>query len=188
MSEIPLGQAVREHIEDVRLSDAQFAELQAMQAAPRPSRRWVLGGLVAAVAAVAVWGGGARVDPLAEAIAQEVARNHIKLKPLEVESARMDDVRAFFGELDFVPIDSAVVAASGTTLLGGRYCSLQGVQAAQLRVADGDDVHSLYMAPDRAQFDAIPDVSAGGRPWRVYANGLEVQIWREQDVVLAMTR
>ena len=42
-------------------------------------------------------------------IAEEVAFNHLKLKPLEVKANRLQDINQYFSMLDFVPINSGRV-------------------------------------------------------------------------------
>ena len=112
----------------------------------RPVRAsWLLaGGLFAAVLTLisffytAQWYRAGSDNRLLVAIAAEVAANHLKLEPLQVEGAELAPVLAYFTELDFQPVTGPRPVARGATLLGGRYCTIQGVTAAQLR----------YRAPD----------------------------------------
>ncbi|MEL6177312.1 MAG: hypothetical protein AAFS10_00090 [Myxococcota bacterium] len=206
MSNIPLKDAVREHVGKRRLNDTQVEALLALQqkhlgehgatTPPRPMRsRWPWAMVAALLAiALAVWvalqGPGPAQTHVAEAIAAEVTKNHIKLKPLEVESTELGDVRAFFAELDFVPVRSVVVAAAGLELVGGRYCSIQGEEAAQLRVRNPatGGIRSVYMARyDPERFGPLPTVDTGEKPTTLHARGLEVTLWVEQGVLLAMT-
>jgi len=60
-------------------------------------------------------------------IAMEVAPNHIKLKPLDVETDSMERIRRYFTDLEFVRVESQLLASSNLELLGGRYCSVQSV-------------------------------------------------------------
>ncbi|MFT4799487.1 MAG: hypothetical protein ACI9B8_002041 [Sulfitobacter sp.] len=64
-------------------------------------------------------------------IAAEVAKNHINMKPLEVQTGKLNELKDYFTELDFSPVQSSHFSAG--QLIGARYCSVQGVTAAQLR-------------------------------------------------------
>lgn len=128
---------------------------------------------------------------LDERIGNEVALNHIKLKPLEIQSANLDVIREYFTELDFVPIESSLIKPSAKTLLGGRYCSIQGVTAAQLRFKDNQSgqIQSLYQTTYSADvFTNLPKLEEGQQPITVYSGGLEVDIWVEKGLLFALTR
>ena len=102
------------------------------------------------------------------AIAAEVAANHLKLEPLQVEGAELAPVLAYFTELDFQPVTGPRPVARGATLLGGRYCTIQGVTAAQLRYRAPDGTLSTWYEgtlPPR-QLAALPDIGTGGKPAR----------------------
>lgn len=197
---VPLKDAVREHVEQRELSADQFDELEGLlttspksSAAPvaRVRRPWTW--LAAAALLLSLAGffvlsprGGATTP---DQVAAEVAKNHVKLKPLEVASSDMNEIRSFFDELDFVPVESAAFAQPDVELMGGRYCSIAGDAAAQLRVrrhADGD-VGSLYMVPYEAEKHGdIPRRDRGEAPLSLYSRGLKVEIWVEQDLLMAM--
>ena len=119
-------------------------------------------------------------------IAKEVAKNHIKQKPLEIEGASLATVGQYFQELDFVPTQSSLLAQQSTQLLGGRYCSVQGVTAAQLsyRESDGSRFTLYESAYDRNVFPNFPEVERGERPIRTFHSGLEIQIWVEKGVLM----
>lgn len=201
MSKVPVEVAVREHVMQRELSEAQLQALEALPRTPllRTRAPWgtrrsrVL--LVAAAMVLVVAGGfilrpGEDAAPITQQIATEVAKNHVKLKPLEVASDDMADIRSFFVELDFVPVESAAMTQSDFELMGGRYCSIAGDEAAQLRVRQraSGQVGSLYMAPyDAEKHGAIPRRSEGEPPLVMYARGLKVEIWVEQDLLMAMT-
>ena len=125
------------------------------------------------------------------AIALEVVKNHLKLKPLDVEAQSMDELRAFFTQLDFAPVDSNVLETRfGLTRqlrLGGRYCSIKGVTAAQLRYRSGDGTSTLYeVAYDPVTFGAIPSVERGEPPSELIVKGLRVSLWVEKGLLMVL--
>jgi len=128
---------------------------------------------------------------LEEKIGMEVAKNHIKLKPLEIETSEMQDIRDYFTQLEFVPTESKRLAIMGNELLGGRYCSIQGITATQLRIKDKTtgEVQTLYQTVYNPEvFSGLPKLEDGGQPHRVYSKGIEVDIWVEKGIVFALTR
>jgi hypothetical protein len=127
-------------------------------------------------------------NELLEAIATEVASNHLKLKPLEVESENLRQVLSYFDRLEFQPVESASITGNaGDRLLGGRYCSIQGVDAAQLRLMSADgELSTLYEGTlPVSKLKQIPDIDSGAAPAVLAVKGLQVRIWREQGVVFA---
>jgi hypothetical protein len=132
-----------------------------------------------------------KAHALLEAIAVEVVDNHLKLKPLEVESGSLRDVLGYFDRLEFQLLESPRIAGNaGDQLLGGRYCSIQGIDAAQLRVASADgELSTWYEAILPAEkLEKIPDMDDGDEPSVFVVKGLQVRIWQEQGIVFAQAR
>ena len=128
---------------------------------------------------------------LNQRIGQEVAKNHINLKPLEIETSSIDAIRVFLTELEFSPIESVLLKGSSKSLIGGRYCSIQGVTAAQLRLKDSKTgkVHSLYQTVyDKNVFYDLPLLEENKKPITVYSKGLAVDIWVERGILFALTK
>jgi len=194
----PLKQSVREHIEAHTLDEAQLHKLELLGTQAEPTtgrsvpRYWfaIAGAAAAFLLAFFLTPLLVEQGDVRQRIAMEVASNHVKLKPLEVETSRMDGIRNYFNKLDFIPVNSQLVSETGLELIGGRYCSLQGITAAQLRVRkpDSDAVQTLYQAEYREDvFDALPVLEQGDEPVDVYAKGIKVRIWVEKGLVFALT-
>ena len=199
----PLKQAVRDHFEQHSLSTDQLERLESLMTVsePRKSGRrriarplisWSAAAVVIALLAVIVlFPPGVMEDiPMTERIALEVARNHIKLKPLDVETDSMDGIRRYFADLEFVPAQSALLAGADLELLGGRYCSIQSVPAAQLRVSAPDNKRpqTLYQTEYRKDvFGPLPVQEDGDEPVTVNVKGLTVRIWVEKGLLFALT-
>lgn len=129
-------------------------------------------------------------DQLITAIANEVAKNHINMKPLDVKSHQFNDMQTFFKQLEFMPTASTYFqsqqGASNYVLIGGRYCSIQSITAAQLRYGDTQATHTtLYQTeylPD--VFGELPVIEQGQAPIVTYAKGLKVEIWVEKQLLM----
>ncbi|CAH0992320.1 hypothetical protein SIN8267_02439 [Sinobacterium norvegicum] len=125
-------------------------------------------------------------EQLASMIALEVANNHISMKPLEVQTDSIQDIRQYFSQLAFSPISSGKIS-SQKQLLGARYCSIQGITAAQIRYQQGQADHktTLYqVAYDEAVFQALK-LRVDSSPMVIPARGLTVKLWQEQGLLMA---
>lgn len=123
-------------------------------------------------------------------IAEEVVSNHLKLKPLEIKANRLKDINQYFSMLDFVPIRPNRLPDFSEKLLGGRYCSLQGVTAAQFRLQDTDngEIQTLYETIYNPKiFSYLPNLEKGEAPIIVYVKGVQVEIWVEKGLLFAQT-
>ena len=125
-----------------------------------------------------------------EAIAQEVAYNHLKLKPLEIESGSIGDVVQYFEKhaITVLP-ESSVLTNFSWDVQGARFCSIQGADAAQLRyTTPTNDTVSVYMAPySSGPMGDLPNVDAGEKPIETVVDGQSVWIWVESNQVVAAT-
>jgi len=122
-------------------------------------------------------------------IAEEVAGNHLKLKPLEIRANTMQEITAYFKQLDFSPVSPSSVKLSKQNLLGGRYCSIQGVTALQLRLMNNktNKVQTLYETEyDKQVFKDFPELKEGSKPLTVYVKGMKVDMWMEKDILFAL--
>lgn len=198
----PLKQVTREHLSQRQLTGKQLDHLMAMQqtAAGKPEQkppcrqaRWIPAALVATllllVLAGTVWLALPQAN-MPELIANEVVHNHLNLKPLEVRSTNIDDILRYFEKLDFTPVQSRLIADAGLQMIGGRYCSIQGIDAAQIRLRpdDGDQLQSLYQTVyDPRVFKDLPRIEQGDPPIELYVKGVKVRVWVEKGLLFAMT-
>lgn len=189
----PLKRVLQEDAAGRRLSDTQWQRLAMLQArAPdriRPSW-WALAAVAAVLlttlAIMAVPWEGSSTDRVAR-IADEVARNHLKQRPLEVRVDDLPDIRRYFVTLDFQLVPPASVPGARGALLGGRYCSVQGRAAAQFRFRDGaGGLQTLYEATyDPAVHGRLPDLGKGQSPVVTAARGVRVSLWVSHGVLFA---
>ncbi|NOQ90561.1 MAG: hypothetical protein GQ549_06420 [Gammaproteobacteria bacterium] len=194
----PLKQSVRDHLKSYSLNEKQLQKLEALseQAIPEAKHQFSILPF-AVVGAVAVFLLAFLLTPLimdqndiSQSIAMEVASNHIKLKPLEIETSSIDGIRGYFKKLDFMPINSKLVNALELELIGGRYCSLQGITAAQLRLKKpgSNTIQTLYQTEYRKDvFENMPQLDDGDKPVDIYVKGIKVKIWVEKDLLFALT-
>ncbi|GMR05915.1 MAG: hypothetical protein BMS9Abin25_0492 [Gammaproteobacteria bacterium] len=197
----PLKQQLNQYFRQVELSGPQLTELESLintQTEKESQRRGYYGRNLAAVGMffVAVvtlfmmsqfpWDASKDMPRL---IAEEVVKNHLKLKPLEVKAETINAIRGYFSKLEFMPVESNMVSGKGMQLIGGRYCSLQGITAAQLRMKQGRNLQTLYQTQYLPEvFGQLPQLEKGEAPLIVYAKGIKVKIWVEKGLLFALTQ
>jgi hypothetical protein len=193
-----LKQIVDQQIESVQLSREQLDELDLLQSsAPKHkklSRWWYsMAGLAAMIMLLVLSQQDSFIGDnnlLINELAMEAAKNHRYQKPLEVNAKQLTTLRHYFTELDFSPINSEFLQSKNLSLMGGRYCSLQGVTAAQLRFksVSADGVKTLYQVDyDPKIFKSLPNFDKGEQPVTTYSNGIKVTLWVEKGVLFALT-
>ncbi|ROS05326.1 hypothetical protein EDC56_0856 [Sinobacterium caligoides] len=196
-----LREQVRQQIEQVKLEPEQLLQLQQMQQnTKRPASQWLS---IAAVITVLIImpalyfnspnglslqsaSGSAQVAMI-DNIANEVTKNHLKMKPLELKSESIKQLQEYFSALSFKPLASTQLTAlqpTRLTLLGARYCSIQGATAAQLRYSSQPDNWTLYQVPFD-QFNQL-GLHEGGDSIATYARGLKVTLWQERGLLMVL--
>ncbi|MEM7015903.1 MAG: hypothetical protein AAF512_01030 [Pseudomonadota bacterium] len=192
----PIKQSVKNYLGDFELNNEQLSALQLLdkKAQSQVSRqRYWLSGIAASLLCLILAAGGyykyqQNNHLLIESIAREVITNHHKMKPLEVAGQRINEIAGYFDKLDFAPAHTALVHALQKDLIGGRYCSIQGETALQLRMRDGQNVFStLFEARyDDSKFDVLPVIEAQEAPITVNLDGYRVKLWVEKGIVMAL--
>lgn len=195
-----LKEAIKSELDNVQLSDDRLHQLLARQAASARQnkhpvgRRFSIASVAAMILISALCGyflaSRLSLNNINHALADEVASNHLNMKPLEVQAGSINGIRSFFQLLDFSLAEPGLLADAGKQLLGGRYCSIQGVTSAQLRVRDvsSGEIQSLYQTRyDPALFSEIPTLEEGEQPVDITVQGLRVDVWVEKGVLFALT-
>ncbi|MBJ20120.1 MAG: hypothetical protein CL933_11975 [Deltaproteobacteria bacterium] len=123
---------------------------------------------------------GGDFDALAGSILREVALNHSKNLEVEFAAAAYPQLREQMAELDFPLRAPQRLAEAGLRMLGGRYCSIQGRLAAQIKVENEDGrMLTLYQASFDEHFEGLPELQRE-------QGGVQIRIWREADLLFAL--
>jgi len=114
--------------------------------------------------------------------AAEVAANHQKQLAVEYLAPDVSLLRKQMSKLDFSITLPRRFQDGSHQLLGGRYCSVRGQIAAQLRLADAHgQACTLY---EVRPVDALASVKAG----RYEIDGCEVELWKENGLMMVLAR
>lgn len=194
----PLKQSVRDHLDSYSLSEDQLNKLESLVKQDKPVAKYratiypfaMAGAVVTFLLVFFLTPYLQNQSGIQEKVAMEVVANHIKLKPLEIETRSIEGIRRYFKKLDFVPVNSQLVNQLGLELIGGRYCSLQGNIAAQIRVRKPgtNTVQTLYQTEYRKDvFENMPTLEDGDKPVDIHVKGVKVTIWVEKGLLFALT-
>lgn len=113
-------------------------------------------------------------------MASEIAYNHNKQMVMEIESSFLGEVRTHLSKLDFPLIESKRFPSAEWELVGGRYCSLKGHIAAQLRMRNRKTLKTatFYQLPVPREI-ADPEGTL-----EVFEQGIKVKVWQERGLLL----
>jgi hypothetical protein len=109
-------------------------------------------------------------------IADEVIYNHKKNLPSEFLVDNMSGLNTRLLKLDFKVIDSPSLASYD--VIGGRYCSIQGLTAAQIKIKEKGIVSTLYQSN-------FLDVDKKQLPYTARLDGVMVKVWIENNTLHA---
>ena len=183
------------HLKDLfgkqRLSKEQLCRLERLQAGDYVRRRparffwtpWARVAMVMLMLGTVGYGWQQyRTAVEVDRLVAEIVYNHNKQMAMEIESDAIETVKDFLTKLDFPLIATDRLPSDQWQLLGGRYCSLQGKLAAQLKLRRRGSGHIYTL------FQTIcPEgVAETGTLKTSYVDGVEVQLWSERGLLLGM--
>lgn len=179
-----LESLLKEHYSAARMRGGRVDEI--LGAAPSratPSRVWYA--RISALAAALVVGFGflhvhiVERDTEARVLA-EIAMNHKRQLAVEVSAGDFAAVERALDRLD-IAIRPAGDLLADFDLLGGRYCSIEGGLAAQIKLSDRGTgrIHTLYATALTPALAGIADAIA-------VHDGVEISLWREGEVFFAL--
>ena len=117
---------------------------------------------------------------LIERVTQEVAMNHNKDMPINFIGDRLAIVRQQMDRLDFTLKDSTRSQLEGLSLVGGRYCSIQGNIAAQLKLSNANEkTYTLYQTRLSSELSRLPSSVQ-------ISQGVIVSSWQEDDIYFSL--
>ena len=180
--------ALKEHYKKTTLSDLQYKELKLASESHKnqrkePPYKWMLVAAAAVVFVAAWWMQPPRDLVTLSRIGSEIAYNHNKQMNPEITSGNYSDVSNFLKKLEFTLIQSEKFKPGVWKLIGGRYCSLSGRVAAQLKMehVPSGEIYTFYQAPVPDRVSA--EVVAGGE---VYKSGSHIDVWLEKGLLLGL--
>jgi len=113
---------------------------------------------------------------MTERLLAEIAMNHQERLNVEVSTDKYEVVQEKLNRLDFsiLPVKSELIV--NYTLLGGRYCSIHGGLAVQMKVREkaSGEFMTLYVTK---LTDKLEDIT----PLAAEFDGVRIRLWKEDD-------
>lgn len=118
-------------------------------------------------------------NQLNQRVISEIAMNHSKQLDAEISTPNYSDLQTKLDRIDF-PIFSETIP-NDHQLLGGRYCSIQGELAAQLKLQHkkSGDVKTLYVT---RLTPTLKDIETQ----TTTQNNVTIQLWQTSDCLFAL--
>lgn len=118
----------------------------------------------------------------ADLVFAEIAMNHNKQLAMEYQSDDYQQLSALMTRLEF-PLNQPPSLGGQHQLVGGRYCSIQGQLAAQLRLTQPDTLatETLYVTPLN---EKLRSIDTGLRT----QDGVSVETWRDERLFYALAK
>jgi len=187
---VDIDRSVKTYYEQNQLSDEQLQKLVAMQnkvataQEQAPPKQWLRHSALAAasimVAVMLFIISSQDDDSIAERVAQEVAMNHNKALAVEYQTDSYADLSQSMDKLDFKLRAPIAALNEGLALIGGRYCSIQGELAAQIKMTDETGgVYTLYQTRSNETLQTI-------NKDRLSLEQVNIQLWQEQGLLFAL--
>ncbi|MBV1880811.1 MAG: hypothetical protein KUG82_04220 [Pseudomonadales bacterium] len=127
------------------------------------------------------WISGYQDSSTLDLIVAEVAYNHNKRMNVELESTNLTAIGDYLDRLDFSLIQSRVMDSARFSLVGGRYCSIQGELAAQLKIKDNETGELLTFYQFKRPKDFHIETVIQKR-----SAGALVKVWQEGDLLMSL--
>ena len=111
-------------------------------------------------------------------VVKEIAMNHNKRLAVEYNSSNLNDLGEKLTKLDFKLTDAGPEISGKYKILGGRYCSIQGNLAAQLKIQDKESkkIETLYISELNPELDRI-------KPTNTDFDGVNIRIWKDNGLI-----
>lgn len=117
-------------------------------------------------------------------LSEEIAYNHNSQMQMEVFSESILDIQQYLNRLDFSLIDSMQLPSLSWQLVGGRYCSIDGKIAAQLKIKNKHDqkIYTFYQA--KLPEDTVNSIEMK----EVKVDGVKVKLWKENGLLMGLAQ
>lgn len=111
-------------------------------------------------------------------IVKEITMNHNKQLNVEFPSDSLSDLQTKLTKLDFKLDKAEGVISDNYILMGGRYCSIQGNLAAQLKIKDKNTniIETLYIT------DINPELS-NVKSTNINSDGVNIKVWNQDGLL-----
>ncbi len=140
-------------------------------------------GLAAVALTLALGGRYWLMSDLRLNVAEEVVLNHVKALEPDFLSADYTELTTALSKLDFEIRPPQHALLSGASLVGARYCSLQGQLAVQLRYEGAEGLRfTLYQTPLAGRLARLTQVSKFSQN----IDSVNVELWQQDGLLMGL--
>jgi len=119
---------------------------------------------------------------LGERVADEITMNHLKNLAVEYPIGDINQLSAAMTDLGFSLRQPTHSELAGLTLIGARYCSIQGQIAAQLKYQYQDNkITTLYQTQSNPLLENLAFNDEDH-------DGVQIIVWRDSDIVYGLAK
>lgn len=168
---------LKAHYNEYELNSKQVKELQSTP----ETKKVFLGWGMALVASVVLLFSFYQFEtiPIEDKVAQEIAYNHVKRMEMEILTSDISSVQKKLHKLDFSIFVPDRYKNDNWKIVGGRYCSIQGVLAAQIRILNIEEnkAYTLYetLKSEKLNSSFNRDIK-----------GTRVEVWEEKGLLIGV--
>jgi len=166
---------IRDHYQSKKLSSDQIERLQEER---RPFFLWgAIGSSLVACSILLVFITMPNFD---NSVMQEITYNHFKNLSVEIITSDLSKIQDALPRLDFTIVQSSKFPHNEWQVVGGRYCSIQGQIAAQIKLKKikTGQIYTFYQTRGRKEFNSEPVQSS--------IDGATVQVWNEKGLLMGI--
>jgi hypothetical protein len=113
-------------------------------------------------------------------VMQEITYNHFKNLSVEISTGNLSLIQNALPKLDFTIVQSSKFSKSEWEVIGGRYCSIQGQIAAQIKLKKikTGQIYTFYQTRGREEFESTFVENN--------IDGAHVQLWSEKGLLMGI--
>ncbi|OUR96836.1 hypothetical protein A9Q84_10895 [Halobacteriovorax marinus] len=166
---------IKDHYQSKKLSSDQIERLQG---ARQPFFLWgAIGSSLVACSLLFVLFSTPNFDNL---VMKEITYNHFKNLSVEINTSELSEIQKALPRLDFTIVQSSKFPSDKWKVMGGRYCSIQGQIAAQIKLMklDSGQVYTFYQSRGRSEFKTEFTESN--------IDGAQVKVWSEKGLLMGV--
>lgn len=170
-----LKRQVGDHYQSKKLSSDQLERLKEQR---RPYFLWAsLGSSLVACSILIIF---LTMPGFNDSVMKEITYNHYKNLSVEVSTGDLSQIQSALPKLDFTIVQSSKFSRSEWQVMGGRYCSIQGQIAAQIKLKKikTGQIYTFYQTRGREEFksDLVKRT----------IDGATVEVWNEKGLLMGV--
>ena len=179
-----LTSQLQAHYARAQLNEQQLQRLQQLQSTPVDNSKAYISAVAASafIATSLYFFSSSFSTPDYASISEQIAYNHNSRLQMEVLAPTISEVQGRLNRLGFSLVSSNKLESGKLTLVGGRYCNINGKLAAQMKLTHPETkaVYTFYQAKmPKKLLDNFSESETA-------IDGVKVKLWREKGLIMGL--